>query len=254
MKSEPEIENGIKRVRILGIPVDHVDMRCALDFVDSAIKNKKLQQYILAINPEKVVALQRDHFLRRMSERAALLIPDGIGVVLAIRWLYGLPATRVPGSELMPNICREAAKKGYKIFLYGSKEKINKAAVEKLRNIYPGIHIVGRSNGYVKEDQMPNLIREINASGADILFVALGSPKQEQWIHTYLPELNVKVCQGIGGTLDTIAGEVKRAPKIFRETGLEWLYRLASEPSRIRRQLVLPAFAFGIIKQKVNAR
>lgn len=238
-------------MRILGIPVDDVDMKRALDFVDSAIKNNELRQYILAINPEKVIALQRNNFLRSMSEKAALLIPDGIGVVLAMRWLYGLPATRVPGSELMPNICREAVKNGYKIFLYGSKEDVNKAAVEKLRNTHPGIQIVGRSNGYLKENQMPNLIREINGSGADILFIALGSPKQEQWIQTYLPKLNVKVCQGIGGTLDTIVGVVRRAPVFFRWAGLEWLYRLVKEPKRIRRQIVLPIFALKVLKEKM---
>jgi N-acetylglucosaminyldiphosphoundecaprenol N-acetyl-beta-D-mannosaminyltransferase len=253
MKSKPELRDAIERVRILGIPVDHVDMNRALDFVDSAIRNNELQQYILAINPEKVIRLQRDSRLRSMSEKAALLIPDGIGIVLAIRWLYGLRATRVPGSELMPSICREAARKGYKIFLYGSKEDVNKSAVEKLQSTYPGIQIVGRANGYLKNDQMPNLIKEINESGADILFVALGSPKQEQWIQAYLPKLNVKVCQGIGGTLDTIAGRVKRAPTFFRWAGLEWLYRLMKEPTRIRRQTVLLIFALKILKERLRA-
>jgi len=209
-----------------------------------------MRQYILAINPEKVIKFQYDNFLRSMSEKAALLIPDGIGVVMAMRWLYGFPTTRVPGSELMPNICWEAAKKGYKIFLYGSKEEVNKGAVERLQNNYPGIQIVGRSNGYLKEDQMSGLIKEINKSCADILFVALGSPKQEQWIQTYLPKLNVKVCQGIGGTLDTIVGTVKRAPAFFRWAGLEWFYRLVKEPKRIRRQLVLPVFALKVLKEK----
>lgn len=152
----------------------------------------------------------------------------------------------------MPNICREAAKKGYKIFLYGSKEDINKSAFEKLQNIYPGIQIVGRANGYLKDDEMPNLMKEINQSGADILFVALGSPKQEQWIEANLPKLNVKVCQGIGGTLDTIAGRVERAPVFFRKAGLEWLYRLIREPKRIRRQSALPIFALKILKEKLH--
>lgn len=252
MKSGPQTKDVIKRVRILGVPVDHVDMRRALDFVDSAIKNNELRQYILGINPEKVITLQRNNFLRNMFEKAGLLIPDGIGVVLAMRWLYRLPARRVPGSELVPNICREAVKEGYKIFFYGSKEEVNKAAVEKLRNIYPGIQIVGRSSGYVKENQMPSLVGEINGSGADILFVGLGSPKQEQWIQAYLPKLNVKVCQGIGGTLDTITGNVKRAPIFFRWIGLEWLYRLIKEPKRIRRQIVLPIFALKLLKEKLR--
>ncbi len=121
MKSKPDLRDAIERVRILGIPVDHVDMNRALDFVDSAIRNNELQQYILTINPEKVIRLQRDSLLRSMSEKAALLIPDGIGIVLAIRWLYGLRATRVPGSELMPSICREAAKRDIRYFSTAQK-------------------------------------------------------------------------------------------------------------------------------------
>ncbi len=252
MKTKPKLQAATKRLRILGIPVDYVDMKRALHFVDSAIRNNELRQYILAINPEKIIRLERDSLLRSMVEKAALLIPDGIGIVLAIRWLYGLPATRVPGSELMPNVCREAAKKGYKIFLYGSREDVNKMAVEKLQSNYPGIQIVGRSHGYLEDDQMPSLIREINDCHADILFVALGSPKQEQWIQANLPKLNVKVCQGIGGTLDTIVGRVKRAPAFFRWAGLEWLYRLIKEPKRIRRQTALPIFALKVLKERLR--
>jgi N-acetylglucosaminyldiphosphoundecaprenol N-acetyl-beta-D-mannosaminyltransferase len=254
MESKPELRGAIDRVRILGIPVDHVDMKRALDFIDSAIRNNELQQYILAINPEKVIRLQHDSLLISMFEKAALLIPDGIGIVLAIRLLYGLPATRVPGSELMWNTCREAARKGYKIFLYGSKEDVNKSAVEKLQTTFPGLQIVGRANGYLKDDEMPNLMKEINQSGADILFVALGSPKQEQWIQAYLPKLNVKICQGIGGTLDTIAGLVERAPVFFRKAGLEWLYRLIREPKRIRRQAALPIFVLKVIIEKFKLK
>jgi N-acetylglucosaminyldiphosphoundecaprenol N-acetyl-beta-D-mannosaminyltransferase len=100
---------------------------------------------------------------------------------------------------------------------------------------------------------MKESIDSINRSGADILFIALGSPKQEQWIGRYLPGLNVKVCQGIGGTLDTIAGTVKRAPLIFQRVGLEWFYRLITEPKRLRRQLMLPVFAFNVVKEKLRS-
>lgn len=240
MKGAPDIKDRIERVQILGVPVDYVDMRTALDFVDSAIRNNKPRQYIIAITPEKVVRLQHENHLKKTFEDAALLIPDGVGIVMAIRWLFGFPATRVPGAELMPNICREAAKKGYKIFLYGSKEEVNKAAAEKLRNTYPGIQIVGRSNGYVKEDQMPVLIKEINKSRADILFVALGSPKQEYWIKTWLPQLDVRICQGVGGTLDTIVGVVKRAPPIVQTLNLEWAYRLVREPKKNSKVWLYP--------------
>ena len=244
--------NKIERVKILGVPVDNVDMALALRLVDELIKNDQKGNYILSVNPEKVIALQNDLFLKKMFEGAALLTPDGIGVVIALRWLYGLSAKRVPGSELMPNICKAVAKKRCKIFIYGSKEEVNKGAVEKLNILYPGIRIVGRCNGYIGQQSMEKLIYDINESQADILFVAMGSPKQEQWIKKYLPRLNVKICQGIGGTLDTIVGVKKRAPKLFLSTGLEWFHRLISEPKRIRRQTVLPIFALKVIKEKIK--
>ena len=163
-------------------------------------------------------------------------MPDGIGVALALRTLYGVRLKRVPGCELMQNICAISADRGYKIFIYGAREEVNQQAVQSLRERFPGIQIVGNVNGYLPEDKMPDLVEQINRSGAQILFLALGSPKQEQWISSYREQLtSVRVCQGIGGTLDVLAGNVERAPEIFCRLGLEWFYRLITEPKRLRR-------------------
>jgi N-acetylglucosaminyldiphosphoundecaprenol N-acetyl-beta-D-mannosaminyltransferase len=222
-------------------------MEGALDFAERLIDGGAKGQYILAINPEKVMVLLKDEALCGAFAAAALLIPDGIGVVWAMRRLHGLEAVRVPGSELMPKLCELAARKGHGIFLFGSKEEVNRGAAEILGKRYPGLQIVGRANGYLKEEEMPGLVERINSSGAKILFVALGSPKQEQWIQKWLPRLNVAVCQGIGGTLDTIVGTVKRAPPIFCQFGLEWFYRLITDPRRAKRQAVLPIFACKVL-------
>lgn len=243
----------MERVRVLGIPVDAVTMSGAIEYIDALVRGPGTGNYVLAVNPEKVHVLKKDPFLREMFEKAALLLPDGIGIVLAVRLLFGSKIGRVPGADLMQSLCAAAPKRGYKIFIYGAQEEVSKSAAAKLAAKNPGIRIVGRSNGYVKDENMQELIRSINASGADILFVALGSPKQEQWITKYLPALQVKVCQGIGGTLDTIAGTVKRAPLLFQKSGLEWFYRLITEPKRIRRQMVLPVFVFDVIKEKVRS-
>jgi N-acetylglucosaminyldiphosphoundecaprenol N-acetyl-beta-D-mannosaminyltransferase len=239
------------RTEVLGVPVDCITMDGALDFAERLIDDGSKGQYILAVNPEKVMVLRNNDALRKTFSGAAMLIPDGIGVVWAMRWLKGLNAFRVPGSELMPKLCELAARKGYGIFLFGSKEEVSRGAAEKLVQRYPGLRIAGRANGYLKEEEMPELIERINASGAEILFVALGSPKQEQWIQKWLPQLNVKICQGIGGTLDTIVGTVKRAPELFCRFGLEWFYRLITNPKRIRRQIVLPVFALRVLKEKI---
>jgi len=224
-------------------------MEGALGYAERLIDSGAKGLYILAINPEKVMVLLKDEGLRKTFDGAALLIPDGIGVVWAMRRLHGLAALRVPGSELMPNLCALAARKRYGVFLYGSKEEVNRGAAERLVQRYQGLRIVGRANGYLKEEEMPGLVERINASGAEILFVALGSPKQEQWIKRWLPQLNVAICQGIGGTLDTIVGTVKRAPPIFCRLGLEWFYRLITDPSRARRQAVLPVFAWKVLRK-----
>jgi N-acetylglucosaminyldiphosphoundecaprenol N-acetyl-beta-D-mannosaminyltransferase len=238
------------RTDVLGIPVDCVTMDGALAHTERLIEEGSRGNYILAINPEKVMVLLKDDALRQTFADAALLIPDGIGVVWAIRKLRGLPAVRVPGSELMPKLCDLATRKGYGVFLYGSKEEVNRGSAEILAEKHPGLKITGRANGYLRAEEMPGLVQRINASGADILFVALGSPKQEQWILRWLPELEVKVSQGIGGTLDTVVGSVKRAPPFFCRLGLEWFYRLITDPRRARRQAVLPVFAWKVLLEK----
>lgn len=248
------MRKGIERVRILNCHVDAVTMRQALEEIDVIVADNIQGCYILAVNPEKIDATRRNPLLKEMFKKAALLIPDGIGVVLAVRCLYGKKISRVPGADLMQNLCEMAARKGYRIFIYGAKEDVNKKAVKILNSKYPGINIVGRCNGYVDESRMHALVEEVNSLKTDILFIALGSPKQEKWIQRYLPLLNVKVCQGVGGTLDTIAGNVKRAPVFFQRMGLEWFYRLISEPKRIRRQIMLPVFAFNVLKEKIMGK
>lgn len=245
-------ERSPKRFRVLDTPVDCVDMAGALAFVDEYVRHGSKPGTILSVNPEKVFAFRENPFLHDFFEQAALLIPDGIGMVKALKFLHRLKVARVPGADLMQNICAVAPKKGYRIFIYGASEEVNRVAVEKLRQRHPGIQIVGRTNGYVKPEEMGQLIDRINQAQTDIIFVGLGSPGQELWMSQYLPRLNIKLCQGIGGTLDTIAGTVKRAPVCFQALGLEWLYRLICQPSRWRRQIVYPVFVFEVILEIIK--
>ncbi|EFK09742.1 glycosyltransferase, WecB/TagA/CpsF family [delta proteobacterium NaphS2] len=206
---------------------------------------------VFAANPEKNFSVPRDPALYKAYREADLLLPDGIGIVAAARILHGAKIDRVPGSEFIFDICNLAANKGYGVFLYGASEKVNSGSAEKLKERHPGLQIVGRSNGYVKEEEMDGLIEKINASEAEILFLALGSPKQELWFATHKDRLrNVKVCQGVGGTLDTIAGTVRRAPEFWQRLSMEWFYRLISDPKRIKRQKVLPLFAAKVLLAK----
>ena len=206
---------------------------------------------IVAVNPEKLIAANKDENVKQLINSATYQIPDGIGVVLASKLKGGRITSRVTGIDMMERLIELSAKKGYRVFLYGAKEEVVKKAKENLEAKYPGLQIVGYSNGYVND--YDSLVKKINESNADILFVALGSPRQELWIKTYINDLNVKVMQGVGGSFDVFAGHVKRAPKLFRNLGLEWFYRLVTDPKRFKRQLALPKFLWKVLWEKPSA-
>jgi N-acetylglucosaminyldiphosphoundecaprenol N-acetyl-beta-D-mannosaminyltransferase len=243
----------VDRIKILNIWVDTINKKFAIKKVHHYLANGTRPHSIFAVNPEKNYSFPKDYQLLKTFETADLLLPDGIGIVWAARFLFGLRLKRIPGSEFIVDICKIAAEGGYSIFLYGAKEKINKMAAEMMQKKFPGLKVAGRSNGYVKHSEMEDLIDRINNSHAEILFIALGSPKQEKWFATFSKHLKyVKVCQCIGGTLDAIAGTVKRAPEKWQELSFEWLYRLITQPSRIKRQKVLPLFVIEVLITKLK--
>ncbi|GEJ57626.1 WecB/TagA/CpsF family glycosyltransferase [Anaeromyxobacter diazotrophicus] len=250
----PEAPSSVpQRLEILGVPVDAVDMARAVAFADEAVRAESRPQSILAVNPEKVMSLAKDPWLAEFFRGGRLLIPDGIGVVWAAK-LQHASLARVPGADLMQELCALAARRGYAIYLYGAKEEVSAAAAAHLQARHPSLRIAGRSNGYVPAERMGELVDAINRSGARILFVALGSPRQERWIAEHASRLQVSVIQGIGGTLDTLSGHVKRAPEAWQRMNLEWLYRLLSDPRRIRRQAALPVFAWRVLVQTLAHR
>ncbi len=200
------------------------------------------------------MAARNNPLLLTQLEQAALLLPDGIGVVLAARLLGAQRMERVPGSEFMPALCELAQRKGLSVFLFGGTERVNEKAAARLKAQFPRLVVAGRRNGYVEPANMDDLVRSINDSGASILFLALGSPKQELWIAEFGPRLTVKICQGVGGTFDVIAGEVKRAPSLFRRFHLEWFYRLVTNPGRAKRQASLPKFAWLFLTEHLLGR
>lgn len=241
-----------QRITVLDTPVDAVDMTTAVAAVGNYIESAQQPACVLAINPEKVYALRKDPVLKEFFHRAFLLLPDGIGVVWAGRLLLGKRFRRVAGADFMQRMCAVSAAAGHRVFVFGGAEEVNSRAVAELRRRYPGINIVGRANGFDEPESGSRLVEHINASRADILFVALGSPRQERWLQQHLPELRVKICQGVGGTLDVIAGNVRRAPKIFCDCGLEWLFRLVQQPSRVSRQVNLLRFTREVLTAKLR--
>lgn len=236
-----------KTVDVLGVSISNVTMNEARNKVKEFVKSDKFHS-IYTPNPEIVMLAKNDPEFHQILEGADLVVPDGIGVVIASKIKKNPLPERVAGYDLVQNTMQDAVKEGYKYYFFGSKPGISEEAAVKMRETYPGIEIVGTRNGYFKPEDEAEIIADINASGANILLVALGAPKQEKWIEAnkhLMP--NVRVAIGVGGSLDVMSGNVKRAPKAFQKLGLEWFYRLLKEPTRFKRMLVLPEFLIKVI-------
>ena len=213
--------------------------------------NEGKQSTIIAVNPEKVMSAQKDSILKNLINNSTFQIADGIGILLASKIKKGRIISRVTGVDMMARLLRFASEEKYPVYLFGAKKETVKKAAENILKDLPSIEIAGMTDGYDKDEQA--LITRINDSGARILFVALGSPKQELWIERNMGKLsNVLVFQGVGGSFDVFSGTVKRAPRFFRRFGIEWLYRLTSDPKRIKRQLNLPKFLIRVLFTKNN--
>lgn len=208
------------------------------------------KSFIVAINPEKIMKAQEDQSLKKLLNRADFQIPDGIGVLIASRLKGGNVRTRVTGIDLMLKLCELAHKHNKSIFLYGGKPGVAEKAKQNLMEHLSGIKIVGVMDGYEKDENI--VIEKINAAKPDIIFVALGSPKQEYWIVNSVDKVSATIFQGVGGSFDVISGRVKRAPLFFQYLGLEWMYRLIKEPTRWNRQKVLPKFIYRVLREKDN--
>ena len=236
-------------IRILGIRVDEYDMTQSLDLIGAFVAQGREELHqVVTINPEGVWLAVNDPALAAIMEQAALITPDGNGVLWAARQLGTPLKERVAGIELMENICRRAAEQGWRVYLLGAKPGVAQAAGEKLMEKYPGLRIVGCDNGYFRgrEEQAIAAVREAEA---DVLFAALGMPYQEQWLYQHRQELGCAVAVGVGGSFDVIAGLVKRAPALWQKLKLEWLWRLLSDPKRWRRYLVIPRFMRAVKRQ-----
>lgn len=231
----------------LGVDVSPLNYEEIIDDLRTRMMEGK-QSTIIAVNPEKVIKAEESEELRGLINGSTYQIPDGVGILLASKLKGGSITSRVTGVDMMERLIRFAAEENHKVFLYGAKEEVVTEAKRKLEEKYPGLIISGYENGYVQDQQA--LVEKINESGAELLFVAMGSPKQELWIREHMPKLNVKVFQGVGGSFDVFAGKVQRAPSFYRKIGLEWLYRLMKEPHRFKRQLALPRFLLKIMSRR----
>ena len=244
-----------EKINIRGVFFDNVDMNSAMESVKTLVNTEGLS-YMFTPNSEIVQNCIENPEMYKIINSADLVIPDGIGVVYASKVLKTPLKAKVPGCEVAERLMEYAAQTGDGVFFFGGgkktdeKEAVSVLAAQKMCEKYKGLNIVGTRDGYFSQEDVPSIIEEINASGAKILFVCLGAPKQEKWIYDTRDALKVNFAAGLGGTLDVFAGTAKRAPAFFLKTNLEWLYRLLCMPSRIGRMMKLPKFLFGTMIHK----
>ncbi|MFA5413727.1 MAG: WecB/TagA/CpsF family glycosyltransferase [Patescibacteria group bacterium] len=237
------------KVNILGVKIDNFTRQDALKKIEDFFSDN-LQHYIVTPNPEMVVAAEKDKEFLEILNKADLAVPDGFGLVLASRYLRRPILERIPGVDLMLDICKIAEQKNYSVFLVGAKEGLAKPeeVTEALAKKFPRLKISG--DILAREETEENLIKKINLKKPEILFVALGAGRQEKFIANNLTKIpSVKIAMGVGGAFDFIAGKIKRAPSWMRKVGLEWLWRLFMQPWRLKRILTATIkFSWKIIK------
>ncbi|MBQ2669292.1 MAG: WecB/TagA/CpsF family glycosyltransferase [Clostridia bacterium] len=242
----------MEKVNILGVKVDMVTISEAADLIMKFMGEAKFHS-VFTPNSEIIMQAYRNPEFAELLNRSDLLTADGIGVVHASKILKKPIKERAAGFDIAKQVLEKMNYTDHKLFLFGGKPGVAEKAAENLKKEYPELNIAGTRNGYFKEEDEPDIVEEINASGADMLFVCLGAPKQEQWIDRNRNALtSVRVAMGIGGSLDVFAGTVQRAPEIFCKTGMEWFYRLCKEPWRAKRMADLPKFAATVIAKGKN--
>ena len=229
-------------VKILGVRVDKITKAQALEEFQKLLEGDRCE-LIVTPNAEIVEKASKTPELRRIiNEEAAIVTPDGVGLIYASK-LKGDPIQeKVAGIDFAHSAIELCAKLGRSVYLLGSKPGVAEAAAANLEKEIPGLKIAGFRDGYFREDEEPSVVAEINESGADFLCVALGSPKQEYFVIKHRDALKVKAAAGLGGSLDIWSGQLNRAPKFYIDHGLEWLYRMIQEPKRLKRLPALPVF------------
>ncbi len=234
------------KINILGVKVDKVTIAQARDRIMEFLKEDGFHS-VYTPNSEIIMAAYKDPEFAELLNRSELLTADGIGVVHAAKILGSPLEERAAGYDIAREVLDRMNNIGTSLYLFGGKPGVAEEAAKKLNEEYPNIPIVGTRNGYFKPEEEADIVKDINDSGAQMLFVCLGAPMQEKWIDRHRTELKPRVAMGIGGSLDVFAGRVERAPEAWCKLGLEWLYRLKKEPWRFKRMTVLPIFGLTVI-------
>lgn len=236
------MNSRIKSFSLLGIRVSYVSEQEVLEYIYKGLKNYKKKLFLVTLNPEIIIFARQNKRFRDIINSASLALPDGVGVIWAEKILGRKLKKRVTGIETMEKLCKMAAKEGFTIGLIGGRGNVAERTAECLRKKYPGLEVA------LVTEEWKNIPKN---KTIDMLFVALGFPKQEFWISENLPKIPARMAMGVGGAFDFISGNISRAPKLVQDLGFEWLFRLILEPWRWHRQLALIEFALLVLKERV---
>ncbi|NBD34691.1 MAG: WecB/TagA/CpsF family glycosyltransferase [Chloroflexi bacterium] len=231
---------------LMGVPIHDVTPDETINLIARWIEDGGSHQ-IATVNPEFLMQARTHPSFRAALKRAALCVPDGIGVMWAARLRGARLRERVTGSDIVPRLSRAAAQRGWRIFYLGAAPGVAERTAEILQSRHPGLRVAGCYAGSPDPVEAPEIIARVRASQAEILFVAYGAPAQDLWLDQHLAQTGAAVGIGVGGSFDFVAGVAKRAPRWIQRLGLEWGYRLLREPWRWRRQLALPYFAWLVL-------
>lgn len=234
--------------KLLGVNYDDVTMAEAIEIGKKLLETSE-PDYVVTPNSEILYQAQKDDRLMTALNDAALILPDGIGVIKASRLLKKPLKEKVAGIDFGELMLRCCAENGYSVFFLGSKPGIADKAAVRMSEKYPGLQIAGTHDGYFSDND--EVISQIKAAKPYMLFVCLGAPKQELWMHEFSAATGARLICGLGGALDIFAGVSQRAPDLWIKLGLEWAYRLVKEPWRIKRQKNLPKFLLYVMKKRI---
>lgn len=237
------------KINVMGVNFDNVTMEEAMDRAREILDGDKTV-YVVTPNSEIVYEAMHDETMMALLNGASLVLPDGAGVVLGSKILGTPLKQKVAGVEFADHLMDVLIEKKQKLYLLGSKPGVAEMAAEKMLQKHPGLAICGMADGYFKDEAA--VVEKVNEAGADVLFVCLGAPKQEIFMQNHCEDLCVKMMIGLGGTLDSFAGTVKRAPRWMIRLNLEWLYRLIQEPKRLGRMMRLPKFILAVAARKMK--
>ena len=244
----------MQRLEFLGSPMDSASMEETVSYIANRIEKKEFLQHVV-VNVAKLVNMQKDTQLAESVKACDLINIDGMGVVIGARFMGHDIPERVAGVDLFHNLLDMSAEKGFPVFLLGAEEEIVSKTVEKVNEQHKGINVVGYHHGYFWDDEEA-VVAKIKASGARLLFVAITSPKKENFINKWQDQLGVDFVMGVGGTFDVVAGKVKRAPVWMQNYGLEWFYRVMQEPGRMWKRYAETnsKFAWLLLKEKLKVK